>query len=145
MLVHAHTEKRVQRLPERVELRVRPIDELDAAPWFEARDVEFHHTVTGHCADACALVDSERACPGVRPIGDDDDGEGKGVDGSDMQPSLDMVTCEGLSALCDEERANAVSGDYTETTECVRDEPDDAARVTSGVYYLRSGGDVGLL
>ena len=112
MLVHAHTEKRVQRLPERVELRVRFIDELDAAPWFEAGDVESDHTVTGHCADARTLVDSARTCPGVRRIGDDDDDEGEGVEGSYKPPCLDIVTCEGLSALCDEERANAVSGDY---------------------------------
>ena len=36
------------------------------------------------------------------------------------------------------------NGDYTETTECVRDEPDETTGAAGGVYALRGGGDVGL-
>ena len=57
-------------------------DELVVAPAFEAGGVESDHTFAGGCADARALVNSARACAGVRPIGDEDDDEGGNVAGS---------------------------------------------------------------
>ena len=57
-------------------------DELVVAPAFEAEGVESDHTFSGGCADARALVDSARACAGVRPIGDEDDDEGGNMAGS---------------------------------------------------------------
>ena len=56
--------------------------EPDTAPGFEAEGVESDHTFSGRCADERALVGSARACAGVRPIGDDIDDEGDGVEGS---------------------------------------------------------------
>ena len=53
-------------------------DELVAGPGFEAGGVESDHTFAG----GRALVDSARACAGVRSIGDEDDDEGEGVAGS---------------------------------------------------------------
>ena len=88
-----------------------------------------------------ALVDSACACAGVRSIGDEDDDEGEGVAGSYMLPS--SIPSGATDCLRSATRSvpSAVSGDYTETTECVRDEPGEAA---GGVYALRGGSDVSL-
>ena len=78
-----------------------------------------------------ALVDSACACAGVRSIGDEDDDEGEGVAGSYMLPS--SIPSGATDCLRSATRSvpSAVSGDYTETTECVRDEPDEAARAAA--------------
>jgi predicted dinucleotide-binding enzyme len=48
-----------------------------------------------------------------------------------------------LSALCDKERASALSGDDAEAAKHVCDEADKPARAASGVSALRGDGDGG--
>ena len=90
------------------------------------------------------IVDSARACACARPIGDEDDDEGEGVAGSYMLPSSIPSGAAVCLRSATRSLPSAVSGDYTETTECVRDEPYETARAAGGVYALRRGGNVGL-
>ena len=96
------------------------------------------------CVRTRVRSSTARACAGVRSIGDEDDDEGEGVAGSYMLPS--SIPSGATDCLRSATRSvpSAVSGDYTETTECVRDEPDETSRAAGGVYALRGGGNVGL-